>query len=69
MGFGHTEDLAHGSSRVRRLKSNGILEPFQRTLHDKHFQLDGRQTRFETIGEILAVLEGYNTKRFHHGHG
>ena len=71
--FLQLEDIAHRTTRVRRLQSNGILERFHRTLLDEHFRVEGRRTWFETIEEMQAVLddylEAYNTKRHHQGRG
>ena len=48
------------ATRVRRPQSNGIVERLHRTLLDEHFRVEGRRTWFETLGEMQAVLDGYN---------
>lgn len=59
--------------RVRRPRSNGIMERLHRTLRDEHFRVEGRKSCFETIAEMQVALDaylvGYNTKRPHQGRG
>jgi transposase InsO family protein len=67
--FLQLEGIAHRTTKVRRPQSNGIVERLHRTLLDEHFRVEGRRTWFETLGEMQAVLDGYNQRRPHQGRG
>jgi transposase InsO family protein len=61
------------TTRVKRPRSNGIVEWLHRTLPDEPFRVEGRRTWFETIEEMQVVLnpymEGYNRRRPHQRRG
>lgn len=71
--FLQLEGIAHKRTKVRRPRSNGIVERLHRTLLDEHFRIKRRKTWFETIEEMQVALDAYwvvyNTKRPHQGRG
>ena len=57
--FLQLEGIEHGKTKVRRPQSNGIVEPFHRTLLDEHFRVERRKTWFETVEQMQEALDAY----------
>jgi len=65
-------DIEHRRSKVRRPRTNGFVERFNRTILDEFFRIAFRTKFYESIEELQADLDKwlnhYNTERPHLGY-
>jgi transposase InsO family protein len=65
-------DIAHRKTQVRRPRTNGFVERFNRTVLDEFFRLAFRTTFYESLAalqtDLDAWLHTYNTERPHLGY-
>ena len=65
-------DIEHRRTKVRRPRTNGFVERFNRTVLDEFFRIAMRQTLYESVEALQADLDHwlsfYNYERPHQGY-
>lgn len=65
-------DIEHRKTKVRRPKTNGFVERFQRTVLDEFFRIKLRQTLYESLEALQTDLDlwldFYDRQRPHLGY-